>query len=88
MTTSNDAENESPRFPALWLLVALAGITGALVMREVSIHQDLPAAAYWTGVLAFGGLGGLGMALFSPRLARWTQARKASGKSTWWERLP
>lgn len=88
MTASDNGDRSSVRFPTLSLLVATIGIGGVVAMREVAVQTGMSGVAYWTGVFAFGSLFGLGMSLFSPRFARWTQCRKAAGKRTWWERLP
>lgn len=87
--TASDNGNPSPvRFPALPFVLAMVAIGCLVGLREVAAQTGMSAGAYWTGVIVSSCLAGVGLALFGPRFARWTQARKEAGKQAWWERLP
>jgi hypothetical protein len=88
MTTSDNGNQSPVRFPALPFVVAMVAIGCLVGLREVAVQTDMSGGAYWTGVIVFGCVAGVGLALFSPRFARWSQARKDAGKQAWWERLP
>lgn len=86
MTTQQPVD--TPRFPVLWLLVMSIGIGGSVAMREVAAQTGMSAGAFWAGVAVSGLVFGAGAVPFFGRFNAWTQARKAAGKSAWWERLP
>ncbi|HEU4513773.1 MAG TPA: hypothetical protein VFR87_11770 [Nocardioidaceae bacterium] len=81
-------EPDGPRFPALWLVLMSVGLGGSVAVREVATQNGMSAGTYWAWVLAFGLVFGAAAFPFWTRFSAWTQARKASGRSTWWERLP